>query len=53
MTVIHVDYDSFINDRSLKGEFVRLVRDEELSEDEKGKIIDLGIRAILGEEIEE
>jgi len=52
-TVIHVDYDSFINDRSLKGEFVRLVRDEELSEDEKGKIIDLGIRAILGEEIEE
>lgn len=52
-TVVHVDYDSFINDRSLKGEFVRLVRDEDLPEDEKGKIIDVGIRAILGEEIEE
>lgn len=52
-TSVHVDYDSFINDRSLKGEFVRLVRDEDLPEDEKGKIIDTGIRAILGEEIEE
>lgn len=50
---IFVDYDSFVNDRSLKGEFVRLVQGLDISDDEKGKIIDLGIRAILGEEIEE
>ncbi len=47
-----VDYDSFQYDKSLKGEFVRLVQSQDMDEDEKAKIIELGIRAIMGEEIE-
>lgn len=47
-----VDYDSFLYDKSLKGEFVRLVQAQDMDEDEKAKIIELGIRAILGEDIE-
>lgn len=47
-----VDYDSFQYDKSLKGEFVRLVQSQNMDEDEKAKIIELGIRAIMGEDIE-
>ncbi len=47
-----VDYDSFQYDKSLKGEFVRLVQAQDMSEEEKAKIIELGIRAIMGEDIE-
>ena len=47
-----VDYDSFLNDKSLKGEFVRLVQSQNLDEDTKASIIELGIRAIMGEDIE-
>ena len=47
-----VDYDSFQYDKSLKGEFVRLVQAQDMNEDEKAKIIELGIRAIMGEDIE-
>ena len=47
-----VDYDSFLYDKSLKGEFVRLVQAQDMDEDEKAKIIELGIRAIMGEDIE-
>ena len=43
-----VDYDSFLYDKSLKGEFVRLVQAQDMDEDEKAKIIELGIRAIMG-----
>ncbi len=47
-----VDYDSFAYDKSLKGEFVRLVQaDESLSEEKKATIVELGIRAIMGEDI--
>ena len=47
-----VDYDSFLYDKSLKGEFVRLVQAQDMDEDQKAKIIELGIRAIMGEDIE-
>lgn len=47
-----VDYDSFKYDKSLKGEFVRLVQAQDMDEEEKAKIIELGIRAIMGEDIE-
>ena len=47
-----VDYDSFQYDKSLKGEFVRLVQAQDMDEDEKAKIIELGIKAIMGEDIE-
>ena len=46
-----IDYDSYKYDKSLKGEFVRLVQSQDLDEDEKAKIIEIGIRAIMGEDI--
>lgn len=43
----YVDYTSFVNDASLKGEFVRLVESQEnLTDEEKGEIIKLGIKAL-------
>ncbi|MCQ2536197.1 MAG: DNA repair exonuclease [Lachnospiraceae bacterium] len=52
-TKIHVDYNSFVNDKSLKGEFVRSVMaDTNLSEEEKAKVILYGIRALGGEVID-
>ncbi len=50
-TGYRVDYDSFINDRSLKGEFVKAVNEQEMTEEDKAAVIRYGIRAILGEEI--
>ncbi len=47
-----VDYDSFQYDKSLKGEFVRLVQAQDMDENEKAKIIELGIKAIMGEDID-
>lgn len=46
-----IDYDSFLYDKSLKGEFVRLVQSQDLEEDTKAAIIELGIKAIMGEDI--
>ncbi len=44
--------EDYKNDISLKGEFIRLVlSSDELSEDEKERIIECGIRALAGEEI--
>lgn len=49
---IRVDYDTFCLDETLKGEFVRIVRaQEDLSEEDKGAIIQYGIHALTGEEI--
>ncbi|MCR4782514.1 MAG: metallophosphoesterase [Lachnospiraceae bacterium] len=50
-TSVFIDYDSFKNDRSLKGEFVRLLQNQELDEEEKSEIVETGIKAILGEDI--
>ncbi len=50
-TETRIDYDSFINDKSLKGEFVRLMQEQDMSEDERAEIIELGMKAIMGEEI--
>lgn len=52
-TRIRIDYDKYMLDESLKGEFVRTVRaSEELSEEDKAQIVQYGIRALAGEEIE-
>ena len=49
-----MDYDGFALDVSLKGEFVRRVKDAvqagELSEDEAAEMIRLGVRLLSGEE---
>lgn len=46
-----VNYQEFKNDISLKGEFIRCVEKEEMSDDEKSEICIMGIKAILGGEI--
>lgn len=43
--------EDYVNDISLKGEFVRRVMASELSDEEKEKVILLGFRALLGEEV--
>lgn len=51
-TQLHVNYDEFALDVSLKGEFVRtIMRDDTLSEGDKADIIRCGIRILAGEEV--
>lgn len=50
-TGTRIDYDSFAGDRSLKGEFVRLMQQQEIPEEERAAVIELGMKAILGEEL--
>ena len=50
-TKVIINYQEFKNDISLKGEFIRTVEKEELTEEEKSEICITGIRAILGGEI--
>lgn len=46
-----IDYMKYQNDISLKGEFIRLVLEQQdLTEEEKSKVINTGIRALSGEE---
>ena len=47
-----MDYTKYINDISLKGEFIKLVsEDSSLSEEEKTEIIRTGIMALAGETV--
>lgn len=47
-----VDYQVYENDRSLKGEFIRSVRDEgQLDENIKPEVIEAGIRLLMGESV--
>ncbi len=47
-----IDYESYAADRSLKGEFIRAVKnDPTVPEEKKAATIRYGIRALLGEEI--
>ena len=49
---IKINYMKYQNDISLKGEFIRLVlSQEDISEEEKSKIISTGIKALAGEEL--
>jgi hypothetical protein len=50
-TRLKVRYEDYRKDESLKGEFVRLVLDSDLSEEEKSEVIRCGIMALSGEEI--
>lgn len=50
-TLIKINFESFAFDRTLKGGFVRLVQSLDMDEEKKAEIIDVGIRAIMGEEI--
>ena len=48
-TRLKIDYSSFKDSLSLKGEFVRLVTDEVTDDGDRQKILDLGIRALSGQ----
>ena len=52
-TELKVNYNDFRLDESLKGEFIRTVEAEPgIFEDDKAAIIRIGIKALMGEEIE-
>ncbi|MCR4611140.1 MAG: DNA repair exonuclease [Lachnospiraceae bacterium] len=51
-TTMQVDYDSFANDKSLKGEFIRLLEKQALSDEDKSIIVELGIKALKGENLD-
>ena len=51
-TTVDIDYASFANDKSLKGEFVRLLEREQLSDEDKSIIVELGIKALRGEHLD-
>jgi len=51
-TQIKIDYEAYKNDISLKGEFIRLIEASDLKEEEKQKVIVMGIRALAGRELE-
>ncbi len=50
-SIAQIDYESFRLDRSLKGEFVRLMEQQDISEADRSAIIALGINAIMGEDL--
>lgn len=51
-TGVEIDYESFRYDMSLKGEFVRLMEQQDFPEEERAQMIELGIKAIMGEDLE-
>ena len=52
-TRTQIDFESYLNDRTIKGEFVRLMRKSDLSEEDKERVTRLGMKALIGEELEE
>ena len=50
-TTLKIDFMTYQNDASLKGEFIRLVLSQDLSEEVQGKIIVTGIKTLSGEEV--
>lgn len=49
---LHIDYTEYQNDLSERGEFVREVGKCSLNEDLKAEILDVGLKALAGEEID-
>lgn len=50
-TTLRVDYMRYAHDESLKGEFIRTVMSQDMSDEDKAFVIQTGIRALGGEEI--
>lgn len=51
-TRTRISKDDYINDKSLKGEFIRgVLADEKLTDEEKERVIDMGLAALMNEEI--
>ena len=47
-----IDYSAYQNDLSERGEFVREVSRYEVSEEERAEILDVGLKALAGEDID-
>ena len=50
-TVLRISEQDYLLDKTVRGEFVRLVWESDLTPDQKKKVIALGLSAIKGEEI--
>lgn len=50
-TTLKINYLDYENDASLKGEFIRMILKENLTEEEKKEIIITGMKALAGEEL--
>ncbi len=48
-TSLKSDYSGFVDSRSLKGEFVRLALEENMDENDRQIILDLGLKALSGQ----
>lgn len=51
-TRLRICYDNYENDISLKGEFIRQVQKSNLTEEDKERILSIGIRALMGREFD-
>lgn len=51
-TTLKINYMDYKNDVSLKGEFIRMVLEQDLTDEEKKEIITTGIKALSGEEVD-
>ncbi len=51
-TYIDILPENYMNDISLKGEFIRLVMASELSEERKSRVIECGLSALGGQEVQ-
>lgn len=49
-TKLQISYDQYRYDRSLKGEFIRLMEQARVKDEEKDTIIRMGLKALAGEE---
>ena len=50
-TKIRINYRDYEKDVSLKGEFIRMILNSDMDEEQKSEIIRCGIQALSGEEI--
>lgn len=50
-TRIELRFEDYVNDVSLKGEFIRKALTSDMSEDEKNRIIECGLAALSGQEV--
>ena len=50
-TKLLINYSDYEKDVSLKGEFIRMVLQSDMSEEKKSEVIRCGIMALSGEEI--
>lgn len=50
-TKVKIDYTKYKYDASLKGEFIRLVLEQDFTDEQKNEIITTGIKALSGDEL--